>query len=147
MSRQLRQTATSQIVTLPPLPELFDSNFLEVLLPAGQDAPTSKPEVSLAEVAPNAMIDVLRSSAHQKLTTNDALAFSSTLVPALDAYLGLRTGISGEAVDRYLENAWAEDSNLTLRIIWSTRSIHDGKAEKELFYRYDSSYFPSNLDK
>ncbi|KAF8549941.1 hypothetical protein OG21DRAFT_1447259 [Imleria badia] len=87
------------------------------------------------EVATNAMMDALRSVAHQKLTANDAPAFSSTLVSTLDAYLGLRSGIPGEKVDHYLENAWAEDPNLTLRIIWSTRSIHDGKGEKELFYR------------
>lgn len=129
-----RATATSQIVTLPPIPELFDPNFLDVLVPAPQDAPA--PKGGAAEVAPNPMMDTLRSTAHQKFTTNGAPAFSSTLVPTLDAYLGLRTGITGEAVDRYLENAWAEDPNLTLRIIWSTRSIHDGKAEKELFYRY-----------
>ncbi|KIJ09162.1 hypothetical protein PAXINDRAFT_87872 [Paxillus involutus ATCC 200175] len=34
-----------------------------------------------------------------------------------------------------LENAWAEDPALTLRMIWSARSIHDGKGDKELFYR------------
>ena len=130
-------TATSQIVTLPPIPELFDSNFLDVLVPATQNAQTPKgPPV---EVPSNAMMDALSSVAHQKFTTNDAPAFSSTLVSTLDAYLGLRTGIHGERVDRYLENAWAEDPNLTLRIIWSTRSIHDGKGEKELFHRYVSS--------
>ncbi|KAN0094455.1 protein of unknown function (DUF2828) domain containing protein [Tylopilus felleus] len=68
-------------------------------------------------------------------TENSAPAFSSTLVATLDAYLGLQTGIPVESVDRYIENAWAEDPDLTLRVIWSTRSIHDGKGEKELFYR------------
>lgn len=52
---------------------------------------------------------------------------------------GLRTGIPGKKVDRFLGSAWEEDPNLTLRIIWNTRSIHDGKGEKELFYRYVSS--------
>jgi hypothetical protein len=131
--------ATSQIVTLPPIPELFDPNFLEALIPVTQDAPTPKGED--AEVASNAMMDALRTSAHQKLTTNSASAFSSTLLYTLDAYLGLRTSIPGEKVDRYLENAWAEDPSLTLRIIWSTRSIHHGKGEKELFYRYVASCF------
>lgn len=130
-------TATSQVVTLPPIPELFDPNFLDVLIPATtQDVPM---ETTSAEVAANAMMDALHSTTHQKLTANNAPAFNSTLVSTLDAYLGLRSGITGEKVDRYLENAWAEDPNLTLRIIWSTRSIHDGKGEKELFYRYVSS--------
>jgi len=134
-----RATATSQIVTLPPVPELFDPNFLDLLVPAVQHAPTPKGEA--AEVAPNAMMDALRSTSHQKLTANSSPAFNSTLVSTLDAYLGLRTGIPGERVDRYLENAWEEDPDLTLRIVWSTRSIHDGKGEKELFYRYVSSCF------
>lgn len=134
-----RATSTSQIVTLPPLPELFDPNFLDVLVPVNQRA--SAPEVETPEISvtPNAMMNALRATAHQKLTANYAPAFSSTLVPTLDAYLGLQAGIPGEKVDHYLENAWAEDPSLTLRIIWGTRSIHDGKGEKELFYRYVSS--------
>jgi hypothetical protein len=34
-----------------------------------------------------------------------------------------------------LAKAWEEDPSLTLRIIWNTRSIHNGKGDKELFYR------------
>lgn len=94
----------------------------------------------VAAVAPNAMIDALRATVHQKRTENNAPTFSSTLVPTLDAYLGLRTGISGRKVDQYLGDAWVEDPDMTLRIIWNTRSIHDGKGEKELFYRLVSSY-------
>ena len=37
-----------------------------------------------------------------------------------------------------MDEAATEDLDLTLRIIWSTRSIHGGKREKE-FYRYISS--------
>ncbi|KAG2062726.1 hypothetical protein BDR04DRAFT_1235663, partial [Suillus decipiens] len=61
-------------------------------------------------------------------------AFSSTLSATLDAFNGIRPGVSGSSVDNYLFKAWAEDPALTLRIIWSLRSIHDGKGEKELFY-------------
>ncbi|KIJ69716.1 hypothetical protein HYDPIDRAFT_78181 [Hydnomerulius pinastri MD-312] len=80
-------------------------------------------------------MDALRNTTHQKLTANGAPAFNTTRIPTLDAFLGLLSGIKGEAVDRFLENAWAEDPDLTLRIIWHTRSIHDGKSEKEFFYR------------
>lgn len=81
------------------------------------------------------MMGALRSVAHHKFTENGAPAFSSTLSHTLDAYIGLRQGVSGREVDRYLANAWAVDPALTLRIIWHCRSIHDGKGEKELFYR------------
>lgn len=124
---------TSQTVTLPPIPELFDPNFLDILIPAAEDVPMREGEAT--KVASNTMMDALRSTAHHKFTANCAPAFSSTLVSTLDAYVGLRTGITGEKVDRHLDNAWAEDPDLTLRVIWSTRSIHDGKGEKELFYR------------
>lgn len=117
---------TAQTVTLPPIPELFDPAFLDVLLhgePHWQPTPSNK------------MMDALHSVAHLKLTENGAPAFSSTLSHPLDAYIGLRQGVSGREVDRYLANAWAVDPALTLHIIWHCRSIHDGKGEKELFYR------------
>ncbi|KAG1743657.1 uncharacterized protein EDB91DRAFT_1125272 [Suillus paluster] len=80
------------------------------------------------------MMDALRSTVHQKLTENASPAFSSTLSTTLDAFQGIRPGVSGSSIDDYLSKAWAEDPALTLRIIWSLRSIHDGKADKELFY-------------
>ncbi|KAG1736398.1 uncharacterized protein EDB91DRAFT_1224725 [Suillus paluster] len=125
--------ASSQNVTLPAIPELTDPNFLDVLLPVAERA---KP-IKIAETSPahpNAMMDALRSTAHQKLTENASPAFSSTLSTTLDAFQGIRPGVSGSSIDDYLSKAWAEDPALTLRIIWSLRSIHDGKADKELFY-------------
>jgi hypothetical protein len=80
------------------------------------------------------MMDALRSTAHHKLTENIAPAFGSTLSATLDAFQGVRPYVSGSAINDYLFKAWAEDPALTLRIIWSLRSIHDGKADKELFY-------------
>ncbi|KIJ13342.1 hypothetical protein PAXINDRAFT_81425 [Paxillus involutus ATCC 200175] len=80
------------------------------------------------------MVDALRSTAHQKLTANAAPTFDSTLIPTLDAFFGLDTCAPGQ-LGRMLENAWAEDPALTLRIIWNARSIHDGKGDKEVFYR------------
>ena len=127
MSSSAAQTA--QTVTLPPIPELFNPDFLDVLLPPQHSEPR--------DPAPsNKMMDALRSVAHQKRTENDAPAFSSTLSHTLDAYFGIRQGVTGRKVDRYLANAWAVDPALTLRIIWHCRSIHDGKGEKELFYRF-----------
>ncbi|KIJ11000.1 hypothetical protein PAXINDRAFT_16090 [Paxillus involutus ATCC 200175] len=114
--------ATSQNVTLPPIPELLDLNFIDLLLPASI---YHSPE------------DALRSTAHQKLTTNAAPTFDSTLIPTLHAFLGLDTYLQviGQELGCMLGNAWAEDPAVTLGIIWNARSIHDGKGDKELFYR------------
>ncbi|KAG2137052.1 hypothetical protein DEU56DRAFT_736974 [Suillus clintonianus] len=125
--------ASSQNVTLPAIPELTNPNFLDVLLPVSEHTSSMKiTENSPAH--PNAMMDALRSTAHHKLTENVSPAFSSTLSATLDAFQGIRPGVSGYFVDSYLSKAWPEDPALTLRLIWSLRSIHDGKSDKELFY-------------
>ncbi|KAG2036676.1 hypothetical protein BDR03DRAFT_959148, partial [Suillus americanus] len=125
--------ASSQNVTLPAIPELTNPNFLDVLLPVSEDAsPMMITENSPAHS--NAMMDALRSITHHKLTENYSPAFSSTLSATLDAFNGIRPGVSGSSIDDYLFKAWAEDPTLTLRTIWSLRSIHDGKSDKELFY-------------
>ncbi|KIJ13346.1 hypothetical protein PAXINDRAFT_13910 [Paxillus involutus ATCC 200175] len=94
------------------------------------------PELPKVEAAgaSNAVVDALRSTPHQKLTTNAAPAFDSTLMPTLYAFLGLDTylQVTGRELGFMLGNAWAEDLALALRIIWNARSIHDGKVDKEL---------------
>ncbi|KIJ09157.1 hypothetical protein PAXINDRAFT_17746 [Paxillus involutus ATCC 200175] len=107
---------------------------------SSQKSITIVPKVEVAEDS-NAVVGALRSTAQQKLTTNAAPTFDSTLIPTLDAFLGLDTylQVTGQELGCMLENAWAEDPALTLRIIWNARSIHDGKGDKELFYRFISS--------
>lgn len=126
--------ASSQNVTLPAIPELTNPNFLDVLLPPVEGVQSILKVTDTSPAPPNAMMDALRSTAHHKLTENDAPAFGSTLSATLDAFQGLRPYVTGSAINDYLFKAWAEDPTLTLRIIWSLRSIHDGKADKELFY-------------
>jgi len=43
--------------------------------------------------------------------------------------------MAAAGIDALLAKLWAEDPALTLRVIWNTRSIHDGKGDKELFYK------------
>jgi hypothetical protein len=124
-------SSTSQVVTLPYIRELFDPNFLDVLLP-----PRPAPVPNAGTLAPkNAFMDALNSVAHHKLTQNAAPAFSSTLSRTLDAFQSLSSYMAAERIDFVLARAWEEDPALTLKIIWNTRSIHDGKGDKELFYR------------
>jgi hypothetical protein len=124
--------STSRVVTLPYIRELFDPNFLDVLLPP---RPTPVTNVA-APVAKNAFMDALKSVAHHMFTQNGAPAFSSTCSSTLDAFHSLSAQMSTARIDAVLAEAWEEDSALTLKIIWNTRSIHDGKGDKELFYRY-----------
>jgi Domain of unknown function (DUF2828) len=128
---------TSQIVTLPHIPELFDSNFLDILLPP---APTVDADVVDANanvpVPTNSFMTALKSVAHRKFTQNAAPAFGSTLCSTLDAFQSLSSQMAITRIHSVLTKAWKDDPALTLRIIWNTRSIHDGKGDKELFYKY-----------
>lgn len=122
--------ATCQNVTLPVIPELYDANFLDALLP--------KRDVSMepkVEEPHHPMMDALKAFAHRTRTTNLDAAFSSTLSPTLDAFQTLRPGCFNPYLRHILKKAWEEDPELTLRIIWNSRSIHDGKGDKEVFYQ------------
>ena len=128
----LGPASTSQNVTLPHIPELFDPDFLNVLLP-----PRSTPDANVDVPQPeNALMNALKSVAHRKYTENASPAFNSTLSPTLDAFNSLSIFMTKEKINMVLSKAWEEDPGLALRIIWNTRSIHDGKSDKELFYKY-----------
>ncbi|KAG8704419.1 hypothetical protein FRC08_002240, partial [Ceratobasidium sp. 394] len=53
----------------------------------------------------------------------------------LGAYHGLNELSTTEEVHRILKNSWADSPDLTLRIIWNMRSIHEGQSNKIGFYR------------
>ncbi|KAJ7787721.1 hypothetical protein B0H14DRAFT_3095332 [Mycena olivaceomarginata] len=80
-------------------------------------------------------MDALKQFSHRTLTENYAPAYDSTRSATLDAFHKLTHFSWSPGVGPLLEKAWAEDPDMTLKIIWNLRSIHDGKAEKEGFYR------------
>ncbi|KAF8058605.1 hypothetical protein FPV67DRAFT_1565466 [Lyophyllum atratum] len=80
-------------------------------------------------------MEALKGTTHQTFTENMAPTYNSTLSPTLDAFQSLASSQTADRFNKYLQDAWAEDPELTLRIIWNIRSIHDGKGDKELFYR------------
>ncbi|KAJ6514766.1 hypothetical protein DFH09DRAFT_1264765 [Mycena vulgaris] len=124
-------TRSSHNPILPAIPELFNPNFLDELLP-----PTNTPTKSdgSPRVDRNPMMDALCEFSHRTLTENNAPAYDSTLSATLDAFQKL-TPYSFGGIGKLLDKAWSEDPDLTLKIIWNLRSIHDGKAEREAFYR------------
>ena len=130
-------TASRQNVTLPHIPELYNPDFLNVLLPKQPEKMSI--EVDTTPKPTNPMIAALQATAHQVLTTNSAAAYDSTLSPTLDAFQKVN-GESGDSLARCLSNSWKEDPGLTLRIIWNLRSIPDGKGDKKAFYRCESIF-------
>ncbi|VDC05994.1 unnamed protein product [Peniophora sp. CBMAI 1063] len=130
-------TGTTQDVTLPHMPELFRSDFLDVLLPmanASSEASTSTSTLDNPTFT-NPLMAALKASTNQTETWNGAEAFKSTLSATLDAFQALGPGSVGAVIEENLASAWREAPRLALRIIWNVRSIHDGKGEKEVFYR------------
>ncbi|KIP08703.1 hypothetical protein PHLGIDRAFT_68973 [Phlebiopsis gigantea 11061_1 CR5-6] len=86
------------------------------------------------------MIDALMTTENRTRTTNDDPAYASTLSPTLDLFQALRPecwadDLDGVPLSTKLEKAWQENPELTLRLIWNSRSIHDGKSDRELFYQ------------
>ncbi|GJE97334.1 vWFA domain-containing protein [Phanerochaete sordida] len=122
--------ASCQDVTLPVIPELHDASFLDALLPV-RDVPM----VPKVDEPRHPMMDALKAAANRTRTTNGDPAFASTLSPTLDAFQALRPGWFDPDLGTTLSKAWDEDPELTLRIIWNCRSIHDGKSDKEVFYQ------------
>ncbi|KAG8746989.1 hypothetical protein FRC10_002788 [Ceratobasidium sp. 414] len=53
----------------------------------------------------------------------------------LSAYHGLNALSSAKEIHSMLEKSWAESPDLTLRIIWNLRSIHEGQSNRIGFYR------------
>ena len=126
--------SSSQIVTLPDIPELFNPDFLDILIPPSPKSAEKSPMMT-EQVPRNPMIDALQATANQTRTANNAPAYSSTSSATLDAFQLLGTYHTKAEFEGYLQNSWDEDPELTLRIIWNIRSIHDGKANKECFYK------------
>jgi hypothetical protein len=126
---------TSQNVTLPHIPELFNPDFLNVLVPvSAADSRVVVMDANDASHFPtNSLMTRLRSD-DRAYNKHMAMAFSSTGSATLDAFHFLNCW-SYEEIGEHLHKAWNEDPSTTLRLIWNMRSIHDGKSEKELFYR------------
>ncbi|KAJ2932539.1 hypothetical protein H1R20_g4568, partial [Candolleomyces eurysporus] len=131
---------SSQNVVLPEIAELFNDKFLDVLLPPAVDAEYEmvvdpSESSTVVETPKNPMIEALKATTNQVLTDNSAPALASTTSPTLDAFNGISQNTDGASMNKLLSEAWAEDSNLTLRIIWASRSIPDGKGSRDAFYK------------
>jgi hypothetical protein len=124
-------------VTIPFLPELQDPNFLDRLLPPPAVVPSAKPKPD-APPAPGAtFMAATTQDSNRRRTTNLAPGFSSTLDPTLDAFDGLSQQTNWNDIKPLttLRRSYEHDPVTTVKIIFNLRSIHEGKSEREGFYR------------
>ncbi|KIY49141.1 hypothetical protein FISHEDRAFT_41995 [Fistulina hepatica ATCC 64428] len=89
-------------------------------------------------------MDALKSISNRTTTWNDASAYSETASSLLNAFCNVWNS-SGRELSELLSSAWMEDPNLTLRLIWHLRSIHDGTSDKDAFYRAFGWLFQKHL--
>lgn len=124
-------------VTVPFLPELQDPNFLDRLLPPPAVVPSVKPKVDAQPLQGAEFMAALTKVSNRKRTTNDAPGFASTLDPTLDAFDGLSQQTNWNDIKPLttLRRSYERDPVTTVKIIFNLRSIHEGKSEREGFYR------------
>ena len=118
---------SSQHVTIPYIPQLFDENFLDQLYPNAVASLPSPPNATPS----HPFADALKEEANKTTTEKGAPAFVSTKSATLDAFSTLDNNVKGKEVHTFLRESWAEDPDSTIRIIWNLRSIHDGKIAPE----------------
>ena len=119
---------SSRQVTLPPLPELHDPAFLDLLLPPSSDTYSleSRGKAGSGDIS----LDISNEAA--RLTQN-----GHTRSRLLNAFNILDAEMEAEP-SRYepcLKLAWDEDPLSTIRLIFHLRSIHQGRALRAEFYR------------
>ena len=125
---------STQTIILPEIPELYDDNFLDILLPAKAEGDDSTISVATTTTAAtNPVIEALIENSRRTFTDKGAPAYNSTGSAILDAFHNLSTYTLD--VTEYLSKSWIEDPKLTLHLIWSLRSVSDGKGLKETFYQ------------
>lgn len=123
-------------VTVPSLPDLHNPSFLDVLLPEKQSAPKSAPSAASSGAEQGAaFMAAMKEVANRQYTENSAHGFASTGSPTVDAFNGLSQATEPQDIEPLLRSSWKEDPLLTLKIIFNLRSIHEGKSEREGFYR------------
>ncbi|KAG9128338.1 hypothetical protein FRC07_000450 [Ceratobasidium sp. 392] len=125
-------SSSSSNVTVPRSAEIVKpgAQLLEQLLPVKTKPTAADPAASSG----NTFVDALKKTQNQARTWNDAKAYKSTESATLDAFSGLNANSSTEDIHKLLAASWQESPELTLRIIWNMRSIHEGHSNKLGFY-------------
>ncbi|BEJ00751.1 hypothetical protein CcaverHIS631_0506080 [Cutaneotrichosporon cavernicola] len=94
---------------------------------------TRASSTTLAQAPSAPFLDALH-KAPDSNTWNNAPAFSSTDSALLDLFNELQDGARPVVLFGMLSKAWEEDADKTLRIIFHTRSIHEGKGLRVPFF-------------
>ncbi|KAI8146622.1 hypothetical protein BJV82DRAFT_576163 [Fennellomyces sp. T-0311] len=121
--------------SLPYFSTLHDASALEVdiagLSKAIENLTLNSPQ---SEEEKQPFMDALKKVGNLQRTVNNAVAHKSTRDACLDLYYQLGVSLDTKLVYSLLDKAWRQDPELTLHIIWHSRSIHRGKSANDRFY-------------
>jgi len=98
------------------------------------------------------MLQALKSETNMTYTENGAVTHASTLSSCLDLFStigALRQQSAAETVRRF-ENAWAEDRDLAMKILFYARDIRGGLGERQVFrtiLQYLAKHEPETVKK
>ncbi|KAG9079863.1 hypothetical protein FS749_008207, partial [Ceratobasidium sp. UAMH 11750] len=106
-----------------PTARLFETLF------AAKKPPTTAPSSPV-----NSYAEALKKNQNRARTQNNAEAYRSTECAILDAFSGLNANSSTQDIYKQLNACWQRSPELTLRVIWNMRSIHEGHDNKIGFY-------------
>nr|KIR89351.1 hypothetical protein I308_00356 [Cryptococcus tetragattii IND107] len=115
------------LLNLPP------NQAIDQLIPTRSQS-TFTQSAEVPGTSSNPFIEALK-KIPDTLTEKGALAHKTTDSPLVDLFFDLAPGIESDRLYKLLEAAWTEDSLATLKIIFHSRSIHEGKGFKDGFYR------------
>ncbi|KIR57185.1 hypothetical protein I315_00348 [Cryptococcus gattii Ru294] len=115
------------LLDLPP------DQAIDQLIPTRSQS-TFTQSAEVPDISSHPFIEALK-NIPDTLTEKGALAHKTTDSPLVDLFFDLAPGIESDRLYKILEAAWTEDSLATLKIIFHSRSIHEGKGFKDGFYR------------
>lgn len=118
--------------SLPYFEELHQNDLLEQLIKSLSNIPTeaSVDTLTISEkVEKHPFMEAFDKTANYTRTSNGALTNATTRDSIIDLYYGIQAvDTTRKSNDKLFENAWKQDPDMTLHIIFYARSIHRGKS-------------------
>ncbi|KAG9103511.1 hypothetical protein FRC07_009974, partial [Ceratobasidium sp. 392] len=139
-------SSTKWNVTVPQSTELVKpaAQLLEQLLPTKRTPPDVVqiadlfkqlfPPNKAASASGSTLTTTPERVKNQARTRKNAKAYHSTESAVLDAFSGLNAKSTTRDIHKQLAASWEQSPELTLRVIWNMRSIHEGQSNKIGFY-------------
>eukprot|EP00210_Caulerpa_lentillifera_P008934 g8525.t1 len=110
---------------------LPETDLTVILQPPDSNQQLRKTEISDAALQIQSTVE---RAANLAVTDNCGLTLQSSLSACMDFFFHIQTNSSSETTLKLIEDAWNEDADITLRLIFQLRDIRNGKGARDPFY-------------